>query len=251
MTITETTSLILTLLAHDDAQTARELAAALGTTVAALRPALRQLVESEVVVTSGRAGGTRYMLAAELTEQPVQPVALVITAAVAAQRAERSSTASLVLADEAPVAPQPARKPRPARRVIPATVDLEGALQATQQRLESGATLAELSARPLPQPSPARIVIAEIAAEVDALVPAAEPAPPIAAPAGPALRRECSTPTEDVASRKLSLQQTEAWGEAHDRATERRESRQHLTMGLVSALMVLAPVAWVLAHFAR
>lgn len=213
MTIAETTSLILTLLANDDAQTARELAAELGTTSAKLRPALRQLVESEVVVTSGRAGGTRYMLAAESIEQPAVP--------------------------------QSARKPRAARPVIPATVDLESALQATAQRLESGATLAELSARP----APTRIVIADIAAEIGTLPPA-----PIAhrdTKPENVLRRECSTPDEDVAARKLALQQQEAAGEAHDRATERRERRAHAVMALVSTLMVLAPVAWVVAHFVR
>lgn len=260
MTLAETTSLILTLLSHDDAQTARELAATLGTTPRALRPALCHLIASEDVVISGRAGGTRYLVAAEPAEQPVQAVELVVTATVVAQRAERSSTASLVLAGETPATPRPARKPRTARPVIPATVDIESALQATQQRLENGATLAELSARPLPQPAPARIVIAEIAAEVDALAPAASPEVACArcrarmcheCVCPSPLHRECSTPAEDVVARKLALQQTEAWGEAHDRATERRESRQHLTMGIVSALMVLAPVAWVVAHLVR
>lgn len=250
MTTTETASLILTLLAHDDACTARELAAVIGTTTAKLRPALRQLVESGDVVTSGRAGATRYVLAVvEQVAAPAQPVALEVSPAVQQQRAERSSTASLVLADETPVAPPPVRKPRAVRPVIPATVDLEGALQATQQRLESGATLAELSARP----APPRIVIAELAAEVDALVPAAVPAPVAHRDVKPenVLRRECATPTEDVAARKLALQQQEAAGDAHDRATARRESRQHLAMGVVSALMVLAPIAWVVAHLVR
>lgn len=255
----ETASLILSALLADDAQTARELAVAIGTTASALRPALRQLVESGVVVTSGRGGGTVYVLSVveqdncpiwtEVTHvsvmgngtriefrrsnlgpgwasravmphctedwvyfgpelprsakpvvppttppggDPVQPVALEIGAAVQQQRAERSSTASLVLADEEPapavepsailrvarevaiaVATQPARKPRAARPVIPATVDLEGALQATQARLEAGATLHELSARP----APPRIDIAELAAEVDALMPPAEQQP--------------------------------------------------------------------------
>lgn len=117
MSLIEITSLILTLLAHDDAQTARELAAKIGTTAAALRPALRQLVESEVVVTSGRTSGTRYMLAVERVE-PAQ------------------------------AAPKPVRTRRAARPVIPATLDLESALQETQQLLVSGATLAALSARP-------------------------------------------------------------------------------------------------------
>lgn len=248
MTTTETASLILTLLAHDDAQTACELAAAIGLTTAALRPALRLLVESGDLVTSGRAGATRYVLAVEeQVPTPVQPVELVVTSAVAAQRAERSSSASLVLADETPAIP--ARKPRGARPVIPATVDVLGALTATAARLESGATLAELSARPVPPP--ARIVIADIAAEVGTLLPDLDPPVLPSRPPGLVLRRECATPTEDVAARKLALQQVEAWGEEHDRATARREGRQHLAMGLVSALMVLAPVAWVLSHLVR
>lgn len=247
MATTETISLILTLLAHDDAQTARELAAALGTTTAAMRPALRQLVESEAVVTSGRAGATRYVLAVvEQVAAPAQPAELVVSAAVQEQRAERSSSASLVLADEAPVAPQPARKPRAARPVIPATVDLESALQATQQRLEAGVTLHELSARP----APPRIVIAELAAEVDACQSAAPVVHRDVKPEN-VLHRECATPTEDVAARKLALQQQEAAGDAHDRATARRERRAHAVMALVSTLMVLAPVAWVLSHLVR
>lgn len=227
-TLAETTSLILSALLADDVQTARQLAATLGATPRALRPALRQLVETEVVVTSGYGRDHVYLLAAEPTE---------------------------VVAQEAS---QRARKPRASRPVIPATLDIVIALQATQQRLESGATLAELSARPVPQPAPARIVIAELAAEVDALAPvAAAPdvrcarckAWPCICP--PALHRECVTPTEDAAARKLALQQQEAAGEAHDRATERRERRAHAVMGLASALMVLAPVAWVLAHLVR
>lgn len=227
MTTNETASLILTLLAHDDAQTARELAAAIGTTATALRTALRQLVESEDVVTSGRAGATRYLLAADPVEQ----------------------------------APQPARKPRPLRPVIPATVDLEGALQATQQRLEAGATLHELSARPVPHPHPHPVVaaLASDLASTHAVEPAlaevqcarcrARMCHECVCPS--LLQRECVTPTEDVAARQLALFETERAGEAHDRATERQERRGNLAMGLVSALMVLAPVAWVLSHLVR
>lgn len=241
MTNLETASLILTLLAHDDAQTAREIADAIGTTAAALRPALRQLVESEAVVTSGRAGATRYVLAVvEQDAAPAQPV----EPSEVLRLAREVAIAAAVHA-----APQPARKPRALRPICQATVDLEGALQATQQRLESGASLAELSAHQAPPP--ARIVIADLAAEVDACQPAAAPAVHRDAKPANVLHRECVTPTEDGAARKLALQEAERAGEAHDRATERRERRGNLAMGLVSALMVLAPVAWVLAHLAH
>lgn len=231
MTI-ETTSLILSALLASDVQTARQLAATLGTTPRALRPALRQLVESEVVVTSGYGRDHVYLLAAEPVEQPVAV----------------EPSAVLRLAREVAIAAAVARKPRTARPVIPATLDIESALVATQQRLEAGATLAELSARPVPQSAPARIVIAELAAEVDALVPAAASVAHRDVRPENVLHRECVTPIEDVAARKLALQQQEAAGEAHDRATDRRERRTHAVMGLASALMVLAPVAWVVAH---
>jgi DNA-binding MarR family transcriptional regulator len=208
-------SLILSLLAHDDAQTARELADAIGTTAAALRPALRQLVESGDVVTSGRAGATRYVLAVvEQVAAPVQQLALEVTPAVQEQRSERSSTASLVLADEEPA--KPARKPRAARPVIPATVDILGALQATQQRLESGATLHELSARP---------------------------APVAVAP----LRREALHPAEQVTGEDQAREQ---WTAEQDESARRRGIRQ-LVGNAALALVALLPVAWTLAHLAR
>jgi hypothetical protein len=263
-------SLILSALVSDDAQTARDLAVAIGTTAAALRPALRRLVESADVVTSGRAGATRYVLAVvELVEPagtthrtmtlgdgsqvvftrlpsakdpiPAQPVALEVSAAVQQQRAERMSTASLVLADE-----EPATKPirtRPARPVIAATVDVLGALEQTAARLAAGATLPELSARQ----APPRVVIAELAAEVGTLLPE----PPPTSPSSPVLRRECATPTEDVAARQLAMQESEVRAEAWDARVERQSRRQQLALSLVSAVMMLAPVAWVVAHLAR
>ena len=201
-------SLILSALVADDAMTARELAVVTGLSTAQLRPALRLLRDREDVVTSGRGAGTRYVLAVEEQLEAVR---------------------------------RP-RSPRRLRPVIPATVDVLGALERTAAALADGATLPELSARPAPPID--RVVIAELAAEVGTLLPP----PPAPLLPGPVLRRECSTPAEDVVAGQLARRQAEAAGDAHDRATERRERVQHAVMALVSVLMILAPVAWVVAR---
>jgi hypothetical protein len=148
-------SLILTTLVADDAITARELAAAIGLTTAALRPALRQLVAAGAVTTSGRTSGTRYVLAVEEQLEPELPSCVVAMQCLCAGHAAGLPAAAPCDTSERHfVAPEPpgTRRCRPARRsrpAIPATVDLLGDLERTAESLASGATLHELSARPV------------------------------------------------------------------------------------------------------
>lgn len=67
------TSLVLTVIAQDDALRAEQIASITGLTSRQLRPALRQLVEVGVLVTTGRTRGTVYCLAVE--EQVEQTIA--------------------------------------------------------------------------------------------------------------------------------------------------------------------------------
>lgn len=115
MIAADLTGLVLSALLAEDALTARELSTVLGCTTAALRPALRHLVDAGAVATSGRTSGTRYCLALE--EQPVAPPSAFV------RRYGRSYPS------------------RPA-----ATLDLYGALVATAEQLLAGRTLAQLAA---------------------------------------------------------------------------------------------------------
>lgn len=76
-------SLILSLLASDDALRMEEISRATGIASAKLRPAMRKLVDDGVVVTSGRTRGTRYMIAVEeqtLTQDDLCSYAIGMTA---------------------------------------------------------------------------------------------------------------------------------------------------------------------------
>jgi hypothetical protein len=119
--ITDLTSLILSALFADDAQTAAELARVIGVRSAALRPALAELVASGDVVTSGRTRGTRYCLAGEMID----------SAPAASMPQERTSS----------------RRSSLTRHSAPAaTVDLFGVLVEMAGRVAAGATLQDMRA---------------------------------------------------------------------------------------------------------
>lgn len=208
MTTHELASAILTLLVHDDAQTIADLHAALRCSVARLRITLQDLVDAEVLGTTRVGRATGYVLLEGGEAAELQPVELVVTAEVADQRAERSSTASLVLASESV---QPARKPRAERRVIPATLDLVGAMTETQKRLLDGETLAELSARTVHP-----------------------------------LRREVLS-TELQATREDA--ERDQWVAEQDASIAERAKRQLVGSGVL-LLVTFAPVLWLLSHVA-
>lgn len=129
------TSLILSALLADDAQTAQELASVLGVRAVDLRPALLDLVAAGAVVTSGRTRGMRYCLA--IDEQVERTPSFVWLA----EQWDANGGKVARIGGPRVRLPKVPNVPN-----VPATLDLMGALTEMAVRAAAGQGLAEMRA---------------------------------------------------------------------------------------------------------